>query len=128
MFEIQLTTFSEYLYNDLAHPLLYKSPPGLLTLQEEMTVDLSHGLSMCLELCKLMLKKKLGTRSGEPNRKENEDIIQVSPLINNLGAEGEAVTRAAVRDILAGPVMGIPLSDNSHTRVKVLEDMFKRLE
>lgn len=59
MFEIQLTTFSDNLYNKLAHALLYKADPGLVTEQEEMVVDVSHGLARCFELCMRILRPKL---------------------------------------------------------------------
>lgn len=59
MFEIQLTTFSNNLYNKLAHDLLYKADPGLVTGQEEMVIDVSHGLARCFELCMRILRPKL---------------------------------------------------------------------
>lgn len=58
-FEIQLTKFSDNLYNKLAHDLLYKADPGLVTLQEEMVIDVSHGLARCFELCMRILRPKL---------------------------------------------------------------------
>lgn len=59
LFEIQLTTFSDDLYNRLAHDLLYKADAGLVTEQEEMVLDVSHGLSRCFELCMKILGPKL---------------------------------------------------------------------
>lgn len=59
MFEVQLTTFSDNLYNKLAHDLLYKADPGLVTGQEEMVIDVSHGLARCFELCMRILRPKL---------------------------------------------------------------------
>lgn len=59
MFEIQLTTFSDDLYNRLAHKLLYKADAGLVTEQEEMVLDVSHGLTRCFELCMKILRPKL---------------------------------------------------------------------
>lgn len=81
MFEIQLTTFSDNLYNKLAHDLLYKADPGLVTGQEEMVIDLSHGLARCFELCMTILRPKLHRDTdkkmvhkaedfGEPTEKE----------------------------------------------------------
>lgn len=58
-FEIQLTTFSDNLYNKLAHDLLYKADPGLVTAQEEMVIDVSHGLARCFELCMRIVSPKL---------------------------------------------------------------------
>lgn len=59
IFEIQLTTFSNNLYNKLAHTLLYKADPGLVTEQEEMVIDVSHGLARCFELCMRIIRPKL---------------------------------------------------------------------
>lgn len=59
MFEIQLTTFSNNLYNKLAHDLLYKSNPDIVGPQDEMVIDLSHGVARCFELCMRILRDKL---------------------------------------------------------------------
>ncbi|KAK3984461.1 kinesin light chain [Cladorrhinum sp. PSN332] len=59
LFEIQLTTLSEDLYNKLAHPLLYKDSSGTLTQQDEIVIDMSHGLAMCYALCIRYMKDRL---------------------------------------------------------------------
>ncbi|KAK0749759.1 hypothetical protein B0T18DRAFT_487591 [Schizothecium vesticola] len=63
LFEIQLTTIAEDLYNKLAHPILYKGCSEPLTRQDEMVVDLSHGLSLCYALCLMYMKDKLRKNS-----------------------------------------------------------------
>ena len=69
MFEIQLTTVAEHLYNKFAHPLLYKEPLETLTRQDEMVIDMSHGVSLCYSLCLMYMKEKLGKDSDKiPNK------------------------------------------------------------
>ncbi|KFA80114.1 hypothetical protein S40288_04664 [Stachybotrys chartarum IBT 40288] len=81
MFEIQLTTIAEGLYNKFAHDLLYKGAAGDLTREEEMVVDLSHGLSLCYGLCVMYMKDKLesatnsGTREEAPTTQVSESAI-----------------------------------------------------
>lgn len=85
MFEVQLTTFSDNLYNKLAHDLLYKADPGLVTGQEEMVIDVSHGLARCFELCMKILRPKLhrdsdNRRAGasEPLSGHTENEVQLA--------------------------------------------------
>ncbi|RYC79989.1 hypothetical protein BFJ63_vAg17130 [Fusarium oxysporum f. sp. narcissi] len=59
LFEIQVTSLPELLYNRLAHPLLYKNKSGTLSRQEEQIIDISHGLSLCYSICLLSLREKL---------------------------------------------------------------------
>ncbi|KAJ8128503.1 hypothetical protein O1611_g5132 [Lasiodiplodia mahajangana] len=90
MFEIQLTTLAEDLYNKLAHDLLYKPIPGSLTHQDEMVIDLSHGLSRCFGLCVRILKGKLNTRSNIIERiKGNEDEFAEIGQILGQGSQNE---------------------------------------
>lgn len=74
MFEIQLTTFSDNLYNKLAHDLLYKADPGLVTGQEEMVIDVSHGLARCFELCMKILQPKLHRKPDNRTIGTAEDV------------------------------------------------------
>ncbi|KAF5012926.1 hypothetical protein FDECE_1037 [Fusarium decemcellulare] len=57
--EIQVTYLAESLYNRLAHPLLYKEAAGTLSRQEEMVIDMAHGLALCYSICLLMMQDKL---------------------------------------------------------------------
>ncbi|RYP09068.1 hypothetical protein DL765_008590 [Monosporascus sp. GIB2] len=59
MFEIQLTTCSEDVYNSLAHSLRYKRSSGPLTLEDEMVIDMSHETSLLYNLCLMYFKGKL---------------------------------------------------------------------
>lgn len=58
MFEIQVTSLAESLYNRLAHPALYKGSSGPLSRQDEMVIDLSHGLTLCYSICLLYMREK----------------------------------------------------------------------
>ncbi|KAK7402748.1 hypothetical protein QQX98_011505 [Neonectria punicea] len=58
-FEVQLTSLPESLYNRLAHPLLYKKSSGTITRQDEMVIDMSHGLALCYSICLLCMQDKL---------------------------------------------------------------------
>lgn len=60
VFEVQLTSLPESLYNKLAHPLLYKQQAGDISRRDEMVIDLSHGLSLCYSICLLYAQDKLG--------------------------------------------------------------------
>lgn len=46
LFEIQVTTMAESLYNKLAHPLLYKVSKGGLSRKDEMIIDMGHGYAL----------------------------------------------------------------------------------
>ncbi|KAJ3548172.1 hypothetical protein NM208_g1135 [Fusarium decemcellulare] len=61
--EIQVTYLAESLYNRLAHPLLYKEVAGTLSRQEEMVIDMAHGLALCYSICLLMMQDKLEGQS-----------------------------------------------------------------
>ncbi|KAK3990428.1 kinesin light chain [Cladorrhinum sp. PSN332] len=73
LFEIQLTTFEENLYNELAHPLLYKKSSGQLTLQEEQILDMAHGAARFYTLCKVFLKSRL---QGTPEPADQRQIVK----------------------------------------------------
>lgn len=89
-FEIQLTTFSDNLYNKLAHDLLYKADPGLVTCQEEMVIDVSHGLARCFELCMRILRPKL-------HRDTDTETIGIADVSNHTEEEAR-LAQTAVDD------------------------------
>ncbi|CAP61990.1 uncharacterized protein PODANS_5_1230 [Podospora anserina S mat+] len=62
MFEIQVTTIAEDLYNKLAHPLLYKG--SSLTRQDEIVIDMAHGNALCYALCLAYMEDKLKKRAN----------------------------------------------------------------
>ncbi|XEV01630.1 hypothetical protein FSHL1_006917 [Fusarium sambucinum] len=59
LFEIQITSIVESLYNRLAHPLHYKKSSGTLSRQDEMIIDMSHGLSLCYWITIACMEEKL---------------------------------------------------------------------
>ncbi|CAK7221593.1 hypothetical protein SBRCBS47491_004580, partial [Sporothrix bragantina] len=59
LFEIQVVSLPEDMYNTLAHDLLYKKLAGPLTRQDEIVLDLSHGISLCHGLVTMYFKDKL---------------------------------------------------------------------
>ncbi|KAK4675111.1 NACHT and WD40-domain containing NOD-like receptor 5 [Podospora pseudoanserina] len=63
MFEIQVTTIAEDLYNKLAHPLLYKG--SSLTRQDEIVIDMAHGNALCYALCLAYMEDKLKKRANK---------------------------------------------------------------
>ncbi|KAM7184801.1 hypothetical protein V8F33_012800, partial [Rhypophila sp. PSN 637] len=73
MFEIQVTTIAEDLFNKLAHPLLYKDKGSSLTRQDEIVIDLAHGNALCYALSLAYMEEKLKKRtSGIGGRDEVE--------------------------------------------------------
>lgn len=70
MFEVQLTSLPESLYNRLAHPLLYKGSSGGISRQDEMIIDMSHGLALCFSICQLYMQDKLEGPSRSANEME----------------------------------------------------------
>jgi len=69
MFEIQLTTIAKHLYNKFAHPLLYKVSADTLGRQDEIVINMAHGVSLCYSLCLMYMKEKLGKDSDKiPNK------------------------------------------------------------
>lgn len=98
MFEIQLTTFADNLYNKLAHDLLYKAPPGLVTSQDEMVIDLSHGVAHCFELCIRILKDKL--KGNVAVKKDNmaDQTTEVTAMAEMMGSRQAKEAQSAVDD------------------------------
>ena len=67
LFEIQILSLAESLYNRLAHPLLYKKSSGRLSIKEEKMIDVVHGLSLCYWICLSCMEDRL-------ERKESQEI------------------------------------------------------
>jgi ppGpp synthetase/RelA/SpoT-type nucleotidyltranferase len=131
MFEIQLTTFSEYLYNKLEHDLLYKDKTDSLTPQEEMVIDLSHGVSKCYELCMRILMDKLKGNSHKAKEHMKENSDELLKITNTLGpkqtVEVQVAMDAFVRNTSTTETVQ-PLLDGDCTREHRLESIMKRME
>ncbi|KEY74727.1 hypothetical protein S7711_05474 [Stachybotrys chartarum IBT 7711] len=100
MFEIQLTTIAEGLYNKFAHDLLYKGAAGDLTREEEMVVDLSHGLSLCYGLCIMYMKDKLDSATN-PGTTEEAPTNQVSEsaIVHQITTNGNRFLKDLTRSV-----------------------------
>lgn len=98
MFEIQLTTFADNLYNKLAHDLLYKASPGLVTSQDEMVIDLSHGVAHCFELCMRILRDKL--EGNAVGKKDNmaDQTTEVTAMAETMGSRQAKEAQSAMDD------------------------------
>jgi ppGpp synthetase/RelA/SpoT-type nucleotidyltranferase len=106
MFEIQLTTIAESLYNRLAHSLFYKGSSGPLTGQDEIVMDLSHGISLCYALCLMYMKEKLGTSCAKRGDKDElmsatdvPDSLTVNEIVEDGSKFHENLTRNTYFDI-----------------------------
>lgn len=71
MFEIQLTDIAESLYNRFAHSLLYKKSSGGLCRQDEIVIDMTHGISLLYSLCLVYMQDRLegSARDSDVNNK-----------------------------------------------------------
>ncbi|KAH7023582.1 hypothetical protein EDB80DRAFT_598857 [Ilyonectria destructans] len=71
MFEIQLTDIAESLYNRFAHSLLYKKSSGRLRRQDEIVIDMTHGISLLYSLCLVYMQDRLegSARDSDVNNK-----------------------------------------------------------
>ncbi|KAH7198954.1 uncharacterized protein B0J16DRAFT_379402 [Fusarium flagelliforme] len=59
LFEIQVTTMAESLYNKLAHPLLYKGSQHPLSRRDEMIIDMGHGAALLYWITVACMEEKL---------------------------------------------------------------------
>lgn len=50
IFEVQVTTFKDFIYNQYAHPWFYKGRNGSLTHKDEIVMDMIHGASYLIEM------------------------------------------------------------------------------
>ena len=65
LFEIQVTTMAESLYNKLAHPLLYKESKGGLSRKDEMIIDMGHGAALLYWITVACMEERLeGAQEG----------------------------------------------------------------
>ncbi|KAH6998614.1 hypothetical protein BKA56DRAFT_649849 [Ilyonectria sp. MPI-CAGE-AT-0026] len=72
MFEIQLTDIAESLYNRFAHSLLYKKSSGGLCRQDEIVIDMTHGISLLYSLCLVYMQDRLEGSARDMTRAEGE--------------------------------------------------------
>lgn len=65
LFEIQIFSLAESLYNRLAHPLLYKKSSGQLSTKEQKMIDVTHGLSLCYWICLSCMEDRLEGKESQ---------------------------------------------------------------
>ncbi|KAH7324862.1 hypothetical protein B0I35DRAFT_388886, partial [Stachybotrys elegans] len=85
LFEVQLTTCADNLYNKLAHPILYKRSAGLLTQRDEIVVDISHGIAWVHNLCLMYFKGRLKNAHNE------SECSKLRRIIAEGSGEGDSV-------------------------------------
>lgn len=91
LFEIQIFSLAESLYNRLAHPLLYKKSSGQLSMQEQKMIDVTHGLSLCYWICLSCMEERL---EGKESQNIPIPIQKVAQLDVNQNADMESVVKA----------------------------------
>ncbi|RBR14438.1 uncharacterized protein FIESC28_07674 [Fusarium coffeatum] len=84
LFEIQILSLAESLYNRLAHPLLYKQSSGQLPINEQKLIDVTHGLSLCYWICLSCMEDRL---EGKPTQNIPFAVQTVAQLDGNQNAD-----------------------------------------
>ncbi|EFX05479.1 ankyrin repeat-containing protein [Grosmannia clavigera kw1407] len=130
MFEVQLTTLPEHLYNKFAHKFLYKGQAGSLTKTDQIVLDMSHGISMCYGLCAMYMKEKLETVRGKGDRHaEDLDIEEIvsdgNIFLQNLTVAGTSMQGSS---LTLKPPNAIQSANGLETWLdKTLEDTSQKL-
>ncbi|RFN44797.1 vegetative incompatibility protein het-e-1 [Fusarium flagelliforme] len=91
LFEIQIFSLAESLYNRLAHPLLYKKSSGQLSIKEQKMIDVTHGLSLCYWICLSCMEDRL---EGERTEGIPSPIQKVAQLDGDQAVDMESVVKA----------------------------------
>ncbi|KAI1073023.1 hypothetical protein LB507_008920 [Fusarium sp. FIESC RH6] len=92
LFEIQVTTMAESLYNKLAHPLLYKASQGGLSRKDEMIIDMGHGAALLYWITVACVEERL-----EGNFDETVQTSKFPQSVRHLaGHEGTVTNLDAV--------------------------------
>ncbi|KAH7123108.1 armadillo-type protein [Dactylonectria macrodidyma] len=100
MFEIQLTDISESLYNRFAHSLLYKKSSGRLHRQDEIVIDMSHGISLLYSLCLMYMQNRLeGSARGGDDNDKLLGAMKLAEAEGNLDILVETVPKTTGSDI-----------------------------
>lgn len=97
MFEIQVTTIAEDLYNKLAHPFLYKG--SSLSREDEIVIDMAHGNALCYALSLAYMEDKLKKRASGIERRD--ELVAATEEIGRDGTRfRENLTKVASFDTL----------------------------
>ncbi|KAM0226796.1 hypothetical protein ACHAPO_012062, partial [Fusarium lateritium] len=98
LFEIQILSLAESLYNRLAHPLLYKSSSGPLPVNDQKMIDVTHGLSLCYWICLSCMEDRL---EGKETEEIPSPIQEVAKLDGNQIADMESFVKATPYSVSA---------------------------
>uniref|UniRef100_A0A4E9DR71 RelA/SpoT domain-containing protein n=1 Tax=Gibberella zeae TaxID=5518 RepID=A0A4E9DR71_GIBZA len=91
VFEIQVLSLAEGLYNRLAHPLLYKKSSGQLSVKDQKIIDVTHGLSLCYWICLSCMEDRL---EGKESEEIPSPIQEVARLDGNENADMLSLVKA----------------------------------
>ncbi|KAF5240679.1 hypothetical protein FAUST_4205 [Fusarium austroamericanum] len=91
LFEVQVLSLAESLYNRLAHPLLYKKSSGELPVKDQKMIDVSHGLALCYWICLSCMEDRL---EGTKTETIPSPIQEVARLDGNQNTNMELFVRA----------------------------------
>lgn len=99
LFEIQLTTLSEQLYNKAAHDWIYKKSHGPLTRRDEILIDMLHGAALIYSLGMVYLQdgeksvdSKLIDGMKEAYSKDDpETLVKMLPDHLKLGESNQSI-------------------------------------
>ncbi|GKU06198.1 vegetative incompatibility protein het-e-1 [Fusarium langsethiae] len=132
LFEVQVLSLAESLYNRLAHPLLYKKSSGELSVKDQKMIDVTHGISLCYWICLSCVEDRL-----EGNKRETipSPVQEVARLDGTQNADMDSFvkttpysmpsSRAAIPiekclDLIKDLSMQAMSSDQLHNRLSVL--------
>ncbi|CAG7555219.1 unnamed protein product [Fusarium equiseti] len=132
LFEIQILSLAESLYNRLAHPLLDKKSSGQLSIKEQKMIEVTHGLSLCYWICLSCMEDRLvGKESQEipiPIQKaaqldgdqitDMESFVKATPY--SMPASGERISIEKCLDSVKDLSKQAMSSDQLHSRLSVL--------
>ena len=91
LFEIQILSLAESLYNRLAHPLLYKKSSEQLSIKEQKMIDVTHGLSLCYWICLSCMEDRL---EGKPTQEIPLPVQTIAQLDVNQNADMDPFVKA----------------------------------
>ncbi|XEV04990.1 hypothetical protein FSHL1_010277 [Fusarium sambucinum] len=77
LFEIQVLSLAESLYNRLAHPLIYKQSSGELPVKDQKMIDVTHGLALCYWICLSCMEDRLEGGKTEEIPRTIREVAQV---------------------------------------------------
>ncbi|RBR24859.1 uncharacterized protein FIESC28_02349 [Fusarium coffeatum] len=117
LFEIQITTMAESLYNKLSHSLLYKAPQGGLSRKDEMVIDMGHGAALLYWITIACMEDRL-----EGNFEEMDPRSRFPPSVRDLAGCEDTVMNL---DALVDSTPLLPSTSNHVTSRDYLLESFE---